>query len=297
MIATAFNRFANHIKNYANLVVLSHALFALPFALVSAIESLHHVTLSTRVQIQKISLIILCVILARNVAMSFNRIVDRHYDALNPRTQNRELVNGTLSVKSAQIFCFMNALFFWIATYFINTISFYLAPLALGIVCFYSLTKRFTASTQIFLGLALGIAPPSASIAIQGFPSLFSCLLGLAVLFWVAGFDLIYSTQDYDYDRKHNLKNLVVSWGIAKALFISRLFHSTCICILLIAGTIAHRGLFFFIGTLVMAVLLVYEHRLIRPDKLTHVNKAFFTINGIVSVLFLFFNVIDEIFL
>lgn len=264
------------------MIKFQHSIFALPFALATLF-----VATQGQPSLKHFVLIVLCMITARNAAMSFNRIIDRHFDAKNPRTQNREIPSGALSLKFAQIFCVVNALLFILFSSFFNTLTFMLAPLALSLILGYSLTKRVTHFTQFFLGLSLGIAPLATWIAIKGELSVFPALVGLAVSFWVAGFDLIYSTLDYDYDKTQNLKNCVVKWGVAKALRIARFLHLIAIVGFVLAGIVMGSSSIYFLSILIMALLLIYEHSLIKPDRLHNVNMAFFTLNGWVSFIFL----------
>ena len=263
------------------MIKFSHSIFALPFAL----SSLFLASLGFPGW-KFLGLTILCMVFARNTAMSFNRLVDSKMDAQNPRTATRHIPQGLISKKFAITFIVLNAAAFIFTSFFFNLLTFYLSPLALFIICFYSLTKKWFHSTQIFLGIALGVSPLAVWVAVTGGLAPTPFLLALGVLFWVAGFDLIYATQDYDFDKKNNVKSLVAKWGISKSLFVAKLFH--------ILSLIFFSGLFFtenfgmiYAFTLfLIAASLVYEHSLVKPDDLSKVNVAFFTMNGFVGILF-----------
>lgn len=282
------SNFFQHLKKTLKMIQFSHSVFAMPFALSS-------VWIASRGMpaVKNIVLIIMAMVTARNAAMTFNRLVDRKFDAQNPRTAQRELVSGQLSVSFATQFLLANIILFIVISYFFNTLTLALSPVAIFIILGYSLTKRFTHYTQFFLGLSLGISPLAAWIAITGTLTLFPILLGLAVFFWVAGFDLIYSTQDYEFDKTNQLKNIVVKYGIKKALLFSRILHAFSIVTLLSSGVVANFGIFYFMGIAIMAAVLVKEHRLIGPNRLDAINKAFFTLNGYVAVIFFFFVLLE----
>lgn len=271
-----------------DMIKFQHSLFAMPFALVSLLYATNGQPLP-----EQILLIVLCMVTARNTAMSFNRIVDLDIDSKNPRTQNRPLVSGDLSMRYAKIFCLTNALLFITLAALFNPLTFWLSPLALAIVMGYSLTKRFTSYTQFFLGFALGISPLATWIAIRGEIAMFPALIGLGVLLWVAGFDLIYSCQDHDFDKINGLKNLVVTWGIKNALMLARLLHILAMLVLILAGLWQQVGLWYMTGIALMCVFLIFEHALVKPHDLSRVNAAFFTLNGYVGMCYLGFVLLD----
>lgn len=283
-----FADFFHKLKLTLSMIKVQHSVFALPFALISFLKAT-----DGQPQILDLIFIVLAMITARNTAMSFNRIVDRKFDAHNPRTQSREIPSGQLSVSFSVAFCTVNALFFILISSYFNNLTLILSPIALMIVCGYSLTKRFTSFTQIFLGLSLGIAPIAAWIAATGTVNLFPCLLGVGVLFWVAGFDLIYSTMDHDYDKVNNLKNLVVKLGISRSLLLARFFHVASVMFFILAGLNLQLGWSYFLGCVFCAALMTYEHTLIKPDDLSRVNMAFFTLNGYMALGFLGFVLFD----
>ena len=274
--------FFQKLKLTLGMIKFQHSIFALPFALSMVFYATHG-----HPQPRELLLVVLCMITARNAAMSFNRIVDRHFDAKNPRTQNREIPTGLLSLGFAKGFCLINCVLFIIFSLFFNNLTLILSPFALCVVLGYSLTKRFTHLTQLFLGISLGIAPIAAWIALTGQIALFPCLVGLAVTFWVAGFDLIYSTLDHDYDKAHGLKNIVVRLGVAKALQLSRFLHILSFALFMTAGWVMNFSTVYFVGISLMGLCLGYEHSLVKAHDLSRVNAAFFTLNGFVSMIFL----------
>lgn len=274
-----------------DMIKFPHSVFALPFALASALFAADGAP-----GIRQFLLIVACMVTARNAAMTFNRIVDRKIDALNPRTKTRPLAAGTLPLGFSVVFCAVNCVLFIASAALFNRLTLFLAPVAIVIVLGYSLTKRFTHYTQFFLGLALGSAPVAAWIALTGTVEPFPLYLGAGVLFWVAGFDLIYSCQDYEFDRAHGVKNLVAKHGIAAGLRIARLCHLLCALLFITAGLKAELGLWYFLGTAVIAGFLSYEHALVKPDDLSRVNAAFFTMNGVVSLSFFAFSLLEIYF-
>lgn len=279
---------ANKLRLTLDMIKFPHSVFALPFALASAFYARSGVP-SPR----EIILIVLCMVTARNAAMSFNRIVDRDIDAKNPRTNNRPLVTGALSTNFAIAFCIINCVSFILLSATFNKLTLALSPAALAIVLGYSLTKRFTHATQFFLGLALGSSPIASWIALTGGVTAFPLLIGAAVFCWVAGFDLIYSCQDYGFDKQNGVKNWVVSLGIKNALLVSKFLHALCILLFVLAGIVLGTTWLYFAGVLAMAGCLIYEHGLVRHDDLSRVNAAFFTMNGYVALVFFAFSLAD----
>jgi 4-hydroxybenzoate polyprenyltransferase len=233
---------------------------------------------------------------ARSAAMAFNRLVDWQFDAANPRTQNRALPQGLVSQSYVIAFIFGASMLFVFAAYHLNNLSFLLAPIALAIVFFYSYTKRFTALSHLFLGLALACAPIGAWIAIRGDLTAIPLMLGLAVGLWVAGFDVIYACQDVDFDRKTGLYSLPQRFGIRQALITSALMHVGTILLLVWIMHGCGLGWLSYVGVLIVAALLVYEHSIVKPDDLSRVNTAFFTINGFISILLFVITTIDVLF-
>lgn len=285
------------IKNYFSLVKFSHTIFALPFALIGFFIALPQLNLnpdapnSMRVLLQpllltKLLLVLVCMVTARSAAMAFNRYLDRHFDAKNPRTSIREIPAGILSAESALIFVIINGLVFIAATYFINQICFYLSPVALLVILFYSFTKRFTALCHVVLGIGLSLAPIGAYLAVTGvfawLPILFSC----TVVFWVSGFDIIYALQDEDFDRSNHLYSIPTAVGKKGALHISALLHLISSLCVIGAGVVGEFHWLYWLGVLIFIGMLLYQHRLVKPHDLSKVNIAFMTANGIASVVF-----------
>jgi 4-hydroxybenzoate polyprenyltransferase len=273
------------IADYGSLVRFSHTVFALPFALSSVALAWprHPVTLRTLLWI------LIAMVGARTAAMSFNRLADRKFDALNPRTEAWELPRGVVKTWEAVLLTAGSALLFVIAAYQLNWICFILSPVALLIVFFYSLTKRFTWASHLFLGLALAVAPVGAWLAVVTSPLDLVELktpiyLGLAVVFWLAGFDIIYSLQDREFDRAHALYSIPVRFGVAGALRLSSFFHCGTIFFLAMVGVSAAVGLIYWIGFALVAGVLFWEHRIVTPRDLSRINRAFFDLNAYVSV-------------
>lgn len=277
------------IRLTLDMIKFEHSIFALPFALTGAVLALREVDLPTPVVLQKLLWILLAMVGARSTAMAFNRILDARIDARNPRTSMRHIPTGQLTARFAWLFTFVSAAVLLIAARALNPLCFALAPLALAIVCFYSFTKRFTSLSHLVLGCSLGIAPTAAWIAITGSLDARILWLTAAVTFWTAGFDVIYSCQDYEFDVREGLFSLPQRYGVAGALWIARLFHLLMICCLLALVWTFHLGWLSLAGVAAVVALLIYEHSLVRANDLSRVNAAFFTVNGYVSMLFFLF--------
>jgi len=282
------------LRNYARLVRFSHTVFALPFALASVALAwpTHPVTLRT------FAWILLAMVGARTAAMGFNRLVDRKFDALNPRTQEWELPQHIVTVKEAVLVTLAASLLFVVAAYQLNRVCFILSPVALGILFFYSLTKRFTWTSHLFLGVALSLAPVGAWLAISDSPIDLEELkipffLGVAVLFWLAGFDIIYSLQDREFDVRQELKSIPVRFGVAGALRLSAFFHVCTAVFLVLVGLAAQSGIAYWLGFAAVAAILFWEHRIVTPTDLSRINRAFFDLNAYVSIGYLLAIVID----
>ncbi|MBI4374137.1 MAG: UbiA family prenyltransferase [Deltaproteobacteria bacterium] len=270
------------LKNTLSLIKFSHTLFALPFALASMLVAANGLP-----PLRLFLLILACMVTARTAGMAFNRYLDAAIDARNPRTAGREIPRGVVSRRFTLGLSLVSAFLFVLSAAAINPLCLRLSPVALFFLFFYSYTKRFTFLAHLFVGLALGIAPIGAWIAITGQFALEPFVLGLSVLFWVAGFDIIYATLDHEFDRKERLHSLVVRLGLKKALLVSRLFHLTTMILFFLFGILidANRG--FWLALAVCSLLLVYEHSLVKPDDLSKVNAAFFNMNGYISIVFL----------
>lgn len=290
------------IRKYATFVRLSHTVFALPFALASMLVAARDDRgwPGWRVFL----LILAAMVCARTGAMTFNRIVDRKFDALNPRTAQRHLPLRQVSLGSAWALWAGSAAGLVVTTWFLNPVCFYLSPVALGVVCFYSLTKRFTDFTHVFLGIALALAPIGAWLAVTGnfsflpspcaehhpvlyHSSLLPLLLAFAVVFWLIGFDIIYALQDYEFDRTHGLHSLVVRWGPKNALMAAFLAHLVMWVVLAVFGLLAGFRLAYAAGLIIILACLVIEHWVARRRSLDWVNMAFFRLNALISFVFL----------
>nr|WP_201767604.1 UbiA-like polyprenyltransferase [Sediminibacterium sp. C3] len=298
------------IKNYLSLVKFSHTIFAMPFAFIGFFLAIPQASASggcvimpgtmsgllSPILLQKFALVLVCMVTARNAAMAFNRYLDRHFDALNPRTAIREIPAGILSAESALRFVIGNSIVFVLATWFINPLCFYLSFVALFVVLFYSYTKRFTALCHLVLGVGLSLAPIGAYLAVTGSFALLPLLFSFAVIFWVSGFDIIYALQDADFDKANQLNSIPAALGKANALRVSRLFHVASALCVSIAGVYGGFHWLYFVGYGVFVGMLIYQQSLVKPNDLSKVNLAFMTANGIASVVFAIF-VISALFL
>jgi 4-hydroxybenzoate polyprenyltransferase len=282
------------INNYLSLIKFSHTIFALPFALIGFSLALH--SGKAVFSFEKLVLVILCMLFARSAAMAFNRFIDRKFDGKNPRTAVREIPAGVISANSALIMVILCCVGFIICAYLINSLCFYLSPVALLVILGYSYTKRFTPLCHLILGAGLALAPIGAYIALTEEFDLIPILLSVVVFFWVSGFDIIYALQDDEFDKSQNLKSIPVFLGRKNALRLSEFFHVLAAC-LVAAGCFS--GLFswlYIIGTIGFIALLIYQHTLVKPNDLSKVTLAFGTTNGVASVLFCVF-VCADIFL
>ena len=241
----------------------------------------------------KFILVILCMIFARSAAMAFNRWLDKNLDAKNPRTAIREIPSGVIKSGNALFFVIANCILFIVSTFFINKICFYLSPVALFVVLFYSYTKRFTALCHLVLGVGLSLAPIGAYLAVTGQFALLPILFSFSVLFWVSGFDIIYALQDEEFDKNNQLHSIPAALGKSKALVVSNLLHVLSAACVIGAGVYGHFGLWYWIGVAIFCGLLIYQHTLVKPNDLHKVNMAFFTTNGIASVVFAIFVILD----
>lgn len=278
------------IKNYLSLVKFSHTIFALPFALIGFTLALHE---DYSFSLKLFLLVIVCMATARNAAMAFNRYIDRKFDALNPRTAVREIPAGIINPKNALFFIIINCLLFISATYFINTICFYLSPVALFVVLFYSYTKRFTPLCHLVLGCGLALAPIGAYLAVTGVFAWLPLLFSFTVFTWVSGFDIIYALQDEAFDREHKLNSIPVLLGTKGALRFSEMLHLFSIAFVFAAGFLGDFNFLYWIGTSLFTGLIIYQHSIVKPTDLSRVNLAFGTTNGIASVVFATFTIIS----
>jgi 4-hydroxybenzoate polyprenyltransferase len=277
------------MNSYLSLIKFSHTIFALPFALLGYFLGIH--ATNQGIQWPLLGLVVLCMVFARSAAMAFNRYADMHIDAQNVRTSGREIPAGVISPKAALAFVIFSSACFIATTYFINKLCFYLSPVALAVILGYSYTKRFTALSHFVLGLGLALAPVGAYLAVTAHFDLIPCLLGAVVLFWVGGFDIIYAMQDISFDKERNLFSVPVWLGPAGALRLSTVCHLLCALLLVAVMIILPKefpqlGWLLYLGGFVFLALLWYQHRLVKPSDLSRVNLAFFTTNGIASLLF-----------
>ena len=271
------------MKKYLSLIKFSHTIFAIPFALIGFFLA------AKTYDFEWITLlyVVLCMVFARSAAMAFNRYIDRDIDKANPRTVNvREIPSGRITPNQALIFVIINSLLFILTTYFINPICFTLSPIALIIILGYSYTKRFTALCHLILGLGLALAPIGSYLAVSGKFAVIPILFSVVVLFWVSGFDIIYSLQDEEFDRTQKLHSIPVLLGKKNALDLAKLLHFLTFATLSIAGSLGDFGFYYWLGFWIFSALLIYQHTLVRHNDLSKVNLAFFTANGIASVIF-----------
>ena len=270
-------------------IKIAHTVFALPFALMSAFLAAGGIP-----EMEKLVWIVVCMVGARSAAMAFNRIVDEKYDAMNPRTCDRAIPSGQVSVSSYWAFLLLSSVLFIFSAWMLNNMAFYLSPIALIVVFFYSLTKRFTAFSHFWLGLAISIAPVGAWIAIREEISLISLLLGGAVIFWLIGFDILYSCMDVEADCANRLHSIPQRFGVEKALKLALASHVLMMLfLLLLLEPSVLLGPLYLAGVLLVACLLAYEHSLVKKDDLSKVNMAFFNVNGVISIGLMVFVIVD----
>lgn len=314
------------VKSYLSLIKFSHTIFALPFALIgfflgssktstynlniairwgkseqqnfldhsSSSESyLNGIPFSTIGYGIKLLFVLLCMIFIRSAAMAFNRYLDRSFDAENPRTSIREIPAGIISANSALLFTIITSVLFIVTCYFINSLCFYLSPVALAVTLGYSFTKRFTPLCHLVLGAGLALAPIGAYVAVTAQFAVLPILFSFVVLFWVSGFDIIYALQDEEFDKKYQLKSIPAWLGKNKALRVSEMLHALAAVCIITAGWLGSFGLWYWTGAVLFIGLLIYQHLLVKPNDLSKVNMAFFTTNGIASVVFAVFVIID----
>ena len=279
----------SQVKNYLSLVKFSHTIFAMPFALIGFVLGLryHFIHQTTVDQVGlKFILVLVCMVTARSTAMAFNRYLDWHFDKLNPRTAIREIPAGIIKAEKALIFIGINMAVFIIATYFINAICFYLSPVALFVILFYSYTKRFTYLCHLVLGIGLSLAPIGAYLAVTGSFDILPLLFSFAVIFWVSGFDIIYALQDIDFDQSQSLYSIPSQWGLKQSLSISRVLHVLSASLVIIAYFIGGFHFLYLFGLLIFIGMLIYQQSIVKPHDLSKVNLAFMTANGIASIVF-----------
>ena len=299
------------IKKYLSLIRFSHTIFAMPFAMIGFFLGINFRSDVQQIAVKKTSdgglqqaqnlqelallflLVILCMVFARSAAMAFNRWLDKNFDALNPRTAIREIPSGIISANRALWFVIINCIAFVICTWLINPLCFYLSFVALAVVLGYSYTKRFTPLCHLILGLGLSLAPIGSFLAVTGQFALLPVLFSLSVIFWVAGFDIIYALQDVDFDRSQHLHSIPAWLGKASALKVSEWLHLFSAGCVVFAGVHGNFHFLYWIGTGIFSGMLLYQHSIVKPNDLRKVNLAFMTANGIASVLFAIFVITD----
>ncbi len=279
------------ISHFTELIKFEHSVFALPYVMMSLF-----LVFDGRIDMKTTFWVIVCMIGARSAAMSFNRIADYHHDKKNLRTSGRPLQTGKIKLAEAWVFTVVMALVFVLSSRMLNTLSFVLSFVALFVLFAYSFTKRLTWLSHWVLGICLGLGPVGVWVAVRSEITLLSVILGTGVAFWVAGFDIIYSTQDMEFDKRENLRSVPSRFGIGTALIISRLCHAVTVGMFLATGIVADMGLFYYTGLFCVSACLFYEHLILKRYGLSRVNEAFFVVNGAVSVLFFLFSVIDILF-
>ena len=278
------------MRKYLSLIKFSHTIFAMPFALIGFFLA----TKSYEFEWITLLYVVLCMVFARSAAMAFNRYIDRDIDTANQRTaKTREIPNGTITAKNALIFVIINSLLFIGTTYLINPLCLVLAPVSLLIILGYSYTKRFTALCHLVLGLGLALAPIGSYLAVSSEFAIIAILFSFVVLFWVSGFDIIYSLQDEEFDKTQKLHSIPVLLGKKNALTLSKFLHFITILLLSQIGNYPEFGKFYWIGFSIFSALLIYQHTLIKYNDLSKINLAFFTTNGIASVIFSAFVIFD----
>lgn len=275
---------------FLEMIKFEHTLFALPFAFIGALLAQRVIPTG-----HNILWLTLAMVGARTAAMSLNRVVDRHIDARNPRTAKRALPQGLLKVSEVWLYTLLSFGLLALAAYNLQPLAFKLFPVAVLALSFYSFTKRFTWSCHLFLGLALGLAPLGAWVGIVGKFALAPVLLCLGVMFWVAGFDVIYACDDYDFDCRAGIYSIPARFGIPRALKISKVMHLLAPLFFLATGVVLHLGLFYLAGVILAVALLTYEHSLIKPDDLSRAGVAFFNLNGMLSTGMFLFTLLDVI--
>ena len=279
------------IGKYLSLIKFSHTVFALPFALIGFFLGVREPGSSFSGKL--FVLVILCMVFARSAAVAFNRYIDRRFDEANPRTSVREIPAGVIKPNAALLFVLVNCFLFIGTTLFINRICFLLSPVALLTILGYSYTKRFTALCHLILGVGLSLAPIGAYLAVTGHFAFLPLLYSMTVLFWVGGFDVMYALQDENFDRSQGLRSIPVAIGTKNALRLSTLFHVLSASAVISAGYMASFGWIYWIGVSIFVGLLIFQHSLVKPNDLSKVNLAFATTNGIASVLFSAFVLIE----
>lgn len=294
-MATAAASGVRAFRVYLEMIKFEHSIFALPFALIGMMWGTRSVSASAWPGGWVFGWILVAMVTCRSAAMAYNRIADRDIDALNPRTKTRAIPAGLLQLGQVNVFFFGSCALFFVAAGMLNPLALALSPVALGVTLFYSRTKRFTPLCHFVLGLSLGIAPSAAWIGSTGRLDLAIGPITLAVICWTAGFDIIYALQDEEFDRAHGLRSLPQTVGKGRALQISRFLHTLAVIFLAVGGVMVGAGVFWWVGVVFAAALLSYEQSLVKPNDLSRVNMAFFTLNGFVSLGMFGFALADQL--
>ncbi len=280
------------LNNFNELVMFKHSIFSLPFIFIAMLVSSAEVNGSSWFGFKLLVLGILAALTARNFAMGFNRYMDRDIDALNPRTVNRPNVDGRISANQMLTFVILNALGFILVAYFVNDLAFYLSLPILFIIGSYSYFKRFSYLAHVILGISLALAPIAGVVAVSQSITLWSILLSIGVMFWVAGFDLLYSLQDIEVDKKLGLHSIPSKFGIQKTMNISKVFHFLTILFWFAFVVTSNGGFFSYLAVFISTIMLGYEHYIVNKD-FTKIDRAFFTVNGYLGIVFFFLILID----
>ncbi|MEZ0323965.1 MAG: UbiA-like polyprenyltransferase [Hydrogenothermaceae bacterium] len=278
----------NKIKTYFELIKFSHTIFALPFGFASIFMVEKGLP-----PFNKVLWILLALIFARTAGMAFNRYIDIPIDKLNPRTKNWSSASGKVKPLEIMAIGILSSIAFMYASYNLNMLAFWLSPVVILLLLLYPAGKRFTEYVHLILGLVYFLIPIAVSIALKGYIELSMVALGVAMAFWVSGFDILYALQDYSFDKQYNIYSIPAKFGIKRAIQIARFFHILTFVFIIVSGVLAGMKFIYFIGVFILAGFLVYEHSLIKEDDLSKVNKAFFTVNGFVSIIFLLFVLAD----
>jgi len=283
---------AGKIVLYLRMIKFPHSIFALPFAFTGAVIAAEGIP-----SIREIVWITIAMVGARSGAMGLNRVIDRKIDRENPRTKNRELPKGEIRLSETILFTGVSIAIFIFAAYMLNPLCLKLSPIALAVLFIYSYTKRFTWTTHFVLGLALSAAPLGAWIAVRGTFDTEIIPMGIAVIFWLAGFDTLYALQDIEFDKSHGLYSIPKRFGIKNALLLAKLFHLMTFIMLLATGVLFKMGIFYWLGMMIVAGLFIYEHSLVKESDLNKLDIAFFNMNGYISITVFIFTLMDYIFL
>jgi 4-hydroxybenzoate polyprenyltransferase len=282
----------NKLKALADSIKFEHTIFALPFALASVLLLAKDVP-----PLSKVFLIVLALVLARTAGMAFNRWIDYEIDKKNPRTRNWAHIRGDIPLEWIKILAVLSSAAFILVSALINNLAFILSPVVVFFLWFYPFAKRITYVPHLVLGIVYFLIPVAVDVALNGKISLTAVVLGLAMAFWVSGFDILYALQDYEFDKTHGVKSLPVKLGKERAIKVARIFHVlTFLCLLLLGFIHPKLGAIYFAGLFILGAFLVYEHSLIKPNDLSRLNKAFFTVNGWVSVVFFLVVLLDYLF-